>query len=537
MTSTGESEKKSEESAVAEGVPPSPGPGPEPHDEHGHEHDHGHWHDHDHDHEHEHEHEHDDDEDDQDDSLGTESAVEVLGPCRRRVKARVPAEKIQEQFDHSFRELGKVVNLPGFRRGRVPRKLLEARFGADVASDLKAMLVARSFSEVVDERTLKVVGVPDFDLDGIELQPDADLEYEIEVDVEPEFELPQYKEIEVQAEPVTVTEEDVDKQVEELRQGAATLTAIEPSSAGPEDRYRGRYELLRDGVRVRAANEVAFQPASKVIEEFVIEDLAERVASWDRSSGDPFRVDVKVPGAFPDEVLRGVDVRLEFHLDEVLRPVLPGLDDDFAKKLNVESFEQLRREVRESLEEGRRRKEERRVEDKVLDKIVDAASMELPETLIKKQADRLRHEKEYRLLQQGLDKEAVDKKLALEESAVDEELRREAKKLFLLGRIAEEEKIVATEGEVSRRLTLLAGLYGLPGAKLREEFKASGRLEELRASLRLEKTRGFLRRAARVVGGAAGGGGGSEARGSGEGGESVEKAEKGTERDPSTPAP
>lgn len=431
--------------------------------------------------------------------LGTRSEIEVLDACKRKIKAAIPAEKVRAEFDKSYRELGRTVQLPGFRPGRVPRRLLEVRFGEEIENQLKESLVGVSFGEVLEERQLKVIGAPRFD--NIEYRKDADLTYEVELEVRPEFDLPAYTGVEVTREPSRVTDEDVDAQLESIREDHGKLISIDPAQATADDFYYGKYQLFREKTRVKAPEEVAFVPSRKALGDFVVEDLAERVRSWDLQSGEPLRLDVTVPAGFGDEVLRGVAARLEFQLDDVRRKELPPLDDAFAAEFGKQTLAELRDEVRQSLELRARRQEERKTEEKILEKIAAGTTIDLPQTVLEGQRRRWRSRREYELLvERGLPPEQVKEELEREGGAAEDEVRAQLKAFFVLERIADEEKIFATEEEVDDRIHLMAAYYGTSPARLREQMKESERLDDLRVQLRHEKVRKFLRKKARALG-------------------------------------
>lgn len=432
-------------------------------------------------------------------TLGTRTEIEEVDACKRRIKAAIPVEKVREELDKSYRELMKSVQLPGFRRGRVPRQLLEARFGEEIHKDIKDTLVQTSFAEVVAEKELKIIGEPNFE--NIEFAKDADLTYEVELEIQPEFTLGQYKGIEVEPEPGSVTDKEVEEQIESLRKNHARLVAIDPAEGGPDDFYHGKYHLVRDGTRVKSSGEVIFMPARGTLESFVVPDLEQRVKDWDASSTEPLWLDVKVPGTYPDEVLRGVELQLEFHLDEVRRPEMDPLDDEFAKKLGQETMDALRGEVRASLEARQERKRDTEIENTILAKIADNTDIELPAGLLDRQRGRWRMSRERELLvEEGLPPDQVKETLEKEGEAAQEDLRRELKTAFILERIGDKEKIFVTEDEVAEHLHLLAMYHQVPLAQLREEMRSSGRIEDIRQNLRHEKVRTFLRKKARVVG-------------------------------------
>ena len=447
-----------------------------------------------------------------DESLGTRSELEVVSACKRRIKATVPAEKVREELDKNYKELASSVQIPGFRRGRVPRKLLEARFGEEIESDVKEALLSMSLSEVIEANELDVVGSPS--IQEVKFEKGADLGYVVDVEVRPQFELGSYSGIEVTREQADVRDEDVEERLKALqRRSSRPVPLAEISQAGPDDLYIGKYSLYRDGEKVKAGVEGAFTPASKVLHSFLVDDLPEKVKAWDSAS--PLRLKVRAGADYPDEVLRNTDLELEFQLEEARRPELPDIDDEFAKAQGRKDLADLRADVRKGLEDWNRRESDRKLEGKILEKILDATAMDLPESLVASILSRKRLEREYELLQKGLGPEEVNETLVREfgasqkegESAaaavigaVSDEVRREIKEFFVLEKIADKEKIFVTEEEVDKRVHLMATLYGIPSGRIREELRSSGRLEELRLSLRNEKVRAFLRQKARTLG-------------------------------------
>jgi trigger factor len=444
-----------------------------------------------------------DDETGEEKGLGTRSELETFPGCKRRLKAAVPREKVSEELDRNYRELGGTIQLPGFRPGRIPRKLLEARFGEEIENDVKASLLNSSFFEVVEEKSLKVVGQPKFD--EVHLKAGDDLTYVVDFEVQPEFELGEYTGLSVAVEKQPITDEEVEERVRLFLKREGQLVPVDSTEAGPDDVFIGQYSLRRDSEEVKKGVEARFTPSSKVLDAFLLEELPAAVAAWDRSTGEPLRVKVKIGPQYPDEVLRGVEADLEFTLSETRRLQVPVLDDELAKKYHKASVEEFRQGIRESLETFRRRKEERAVEEKILDQIIERTPMELPEGLVEGLRGSRRLQREYELLEQGFRPEDVKELLIKEAGAGSEDaqrqaIRREMKEFFILEKIAEKEKIFATEEETDERLDAMAQLYNVPTSALREELRKSGRIEELRHTMRHEKVRELLRSKAQISG-------------------------------------
>lgn len=450
--------------------------------------------------------EEEDDEGDASDSLGTRSELEVIDACKRRIKALVPAAKVREEIDKNYRELASSIQLPGFRKGRVPRKLLEARFGEEIESDVKDALLSVSFSEVVEERDLKVIGSPKFD--AVRFAPGSDLEYEVEVELKPEFELGQYKGIEVAVEAAPVKDDDVEERLKFFQLKSAQYVPTDIASAGPDDVMAGKYDLYQNGARVKSGVPVTFKPSSGLLHSFSVNDLPERFASWDRTAGSPFKLELTVQEAHPDAALRGALVTLEFSPEDARRKDVPALDDELAKRFGKESLAELRDAVRKTLEEESQREQETKVIAMILEKIAAETQVALPQGIIEtaeKSRNALRARRE-ELLKGGFPSERVDELLAeMQPDAAQAEddtasdVRRSVKEFFILEKIAEVEKIFATEDEVRDRLKRLAAAYGESLARTEDEMRTSGRLEDLRVSIRQEKVRAFLRKAAKIT--------------------------------------
>ena len=440
---------------------------------------------------------------DDDDSLGATCTIEDAGPCKKLVKASVPAEKVKEILNHNYEELSSTVRLPGFRRGRVPRRLLEKRFGEDLEKDVKESLLAESFEELLQGQEMKVLGNPSFD--NIEFSPDSDFTYEAELQVYPEFDLPEYKGIEVEAVKSEVEEGRFDEEIEKLLKSRAEMVEVEPAKAGADDQFIGSYELIEEDRVLKNVSQAGFVPASGNLEAFAIEEFDKVVEKWDRSKsgtndGVPLELEVTVPEHYPDEVLRGREVLLRFALEKTQTAELPELDDEFAKSLGAEGVDDIKEKIEEQLKSEVERNDQVELEKKIVETIVGGLELELPEELI----DRQRKGAEERVVQELTAQEKTEEEINEEKAkagdAAAEDLTGELKEFFLLEKIGEKEKIFATEEEIANRIQMMSMMYGMPPAAMMGQLQESGKIDEIRQTLRNEKVRGFLREKASVIG-------------------------------------
>ncbi len=434
----------------------------------------------------------------EEDGLGTQSSIETVGPCKRRIKAEVPQGKVEEELDRNYKELISSIQIPGFRRGHVPRRLIERRYGGEIEGDVKEALLGISFGEVVKEKELKILGKPKFD--QVHFAKGEPMRYEAEFEVWPEFDLATYTGIEVEPEPAPeVKSEEIDHQIDHLREQYAELAALDRREATPDDIFMGRYALQRDGIRVHSRDDVQFRPKTGILDGFAIPDLAEKIVA--RGDSEVLTFASKVPPDYSEEVLRGSDVQIEFTIEETKRIQLPPADDELAQRFDAPTLAELRDRISKEIEKRRRRTIDEQIESKVMDRISDGLQFDLPEGLLQEQMKMERFKLQFALLREGRTKEEVETELKkVDDQGAQETFRKGFKRFFILEKIAEKEKIFATEDEVNLRVALMAQAYGQPTQAIWKELEESDRIESLRAEIRHSKVRKFLREKAKLSG-------------------------------------
>lgn len=431
--------------------------------------------------------------------LGTQAEVESLGSCKLKVKAQVAAEKVGELLDKNYRDLISSLDMPGFRRGRVPRSLVEKRYGEDIRKDLQEALLNDSFLEIVEQNELKVVGRPKFE--EIAFEDGKPFTYEADVEVRPEFELKKYKGLEVEREKLDVSQEEIDKEIDRVRERHASLVPVERKDASPDDWHLGTYRLLTgpDGAEeLQESRELAFKPSDNEIVGFTVEGLADKVSALGEEK--KLRLEkVEVPEAFPED-WRDKEICIDAVIEETKHVQLPEIDDDFAKALNLESADKLLVEVRESIDSRNDYLADQKVEEKLVEQIESNLEFELPEGLIddQKQAHKVRLQ--YQLIQMGRTKEEIEEEVKKADTIADEDIRKEIKRHFILDAIAEKEKVFATEDDVQARIFALAQAYNRKPEEIVGELQQGGRLEELRVDIRHGKVKSLLREKAKMSG-------------------------------------
>ncbi|GIX21796.1 MAG: trigger factor [Gammaproteobacteria bacterium] len=315
-----------------------------------------------------------------------EVSLETTEGLERRLTVRLPGRDFHERYEARLASLAKTVRINGFRRGKVPLKVVRQRYGASARDEVLAELVEQSYRRILQERKLVPAAPPRIDAKA-PADAEAELEYTAVFEVLPEFELADLSGLEIKRPQVEITEADVDETIERLRAQAGEWRAVErPAAAG--DRVRIDYQVSVAGERRSEADR---QDALAVLEEggesseFVRQLLG-------IAAGERRQVTVTMPEDHQDEALRGKAVTFEVECKAVEELVKPPLDEAFVRRFDIEdgNLETLRARVRRQLEHEARRAVRERLRRQVLDGLIALNPIELPKTMVAQRAEWLR---------------------------------------------------------------------------------------------------------------------------------------------------
>jgi len=445
-------------------------------------------------------------------SLSLKVEVQDAGPCRKALKIEVPAEAVKAEYEKSLRELSRNAEVPGFRKGHVPRPRLLKMFSKELMQGLKAKLVARAAQEAIATKALEPVSEPVFGpgrepkaagseeddeladkyLRELELKPEAPFSFEMSVEVKPTFELPPYKGIKLTSRRAPVTEEQVDRFIDDMRRLRADYLAVEEGGARVGDRITlGGWKLEVEGRTVAESSRGIVYLHDKGVEGLPVGVPHEKIEGV--SAGAELQLDVVVPDDFEDESLRGKPARLTLKVEEVKRPRLPPLDDACAKELGAPDLATLRQRVRERLEVQAIIDERKAQEDEIIARLSEGANFELPQGLLEQEARSRELRQFVRLAEVGLDADKFPREFvdALRQRA-RESSPQSLRARFILERIADVEKLDVTEGEVEEQIHRYAAASGKTPVAVRSRLEKNGQLDELRREIRLRKVLNFL---------------------------------------------
>jgi trigger factor len=421
--------------------------------------------------------------------------IEDAGKLKKKVTVAVRRERIDAKMNDMFGELSHTALVPGFRVGRAPRRLIEKRFGREVGQDVRNSLVGESLQSAIVDAKLNTLGEPELDLDKIELPDKGEMSYSFVIEVAPEFELPALESIEVKKPILEITDERVTEQLEQWRQSQAKFEpTTEGASAG--DVVTADVRITGEGFAEHHHKDHVIRVAPGQVEGLPLVDLADALAG--KKVGETANLTIKVPEAHPNEAWRGKDATVALTLGQVRRRILPEINEDFAKAAGYESLDQLRQQVRTSLEARLKGETQRAMRDQVCAYLLSHTQFELPEGVASRHATRLLQRRYVDLLQRGVPREKIDENLAQLQAAVEQQAQADLRLTFVLAKVADQYGIKVEEGEVNSRIAAMANEYNRRPEKMKQELEQDGTLGEVETSILEEKALDALLGKARV---------------------------------------
>jgi trigger factor len=425
--------------------------------------------------------------------------VENLAPCKKLVRVEIDAQKVDETFESVAKNFQKEAALPGFRPGKAPREMVLRKYLKDIEEEAKRKLISEGYKKAVEEQKLDVLGYPD--IEEIQFSRGQPLQFAATIETAPEFELPEYKGIPVQREARTVTEEDVERALETLRQAQAKYETVDRVGQ-TGDVLVVNYTATADG---KPLTEIA--PTAK--------GLTEQKAFWVELGGNSFlpgfseqlmgakagekrTVTVEFPADFMTPALAGKKAVYEVEVTEAKQKVLPPLDDAFAKGYSAENVEALRAGVRRDLDNELTYKQKSSIRNQLVRSLVNRVNFELPESSVARETRNVVYDIVQENAKRGISRQVIEQQKEQIYSAATQGAKERVKVAFLLQKIAEKEDIKVSQEEIAQRINHLAGLYQIPPDKFLADLQKRNGLIEIYDQVMNEKVVNLLQENAKV---------------------------------------
>ncbi|MGU3473048.1 trigger factor [Paenibacillus sp. D51F] len=408
------------------------------------------------------------------------------------IDVEVGAEQVKDALDQAFKKVVGRVNVPGFRKGKVPRGMFESRFGVEsLYQDAIDILLPTAYEDALKETGVEPVDRPEIDIE--QFAKGESFKFKAKVTVKPEVKLGDYKGVEVAAADAEVTEEELSAELDRLQQRHAELVVVEEGASENGDVTVIDFEGFVDGEAFEGGQ--AERYTLELGSNSFIPGFEEQVVGM--ATGDFKDVEVTFPEEYHAENLAGKPAVFKVKLHEIKRKNLPALDDEFAKDVSeFDTLDEFKQDLASKLKERKQQESEQARENALVDKVAEAAEVEIPEAMINSEVDFLLRDFENRIRQQGLNMDLYYQFSGQDEAALREQMRADAQKRVLnnlvLDAIAKQENIEISEDEVGEELENLSKMHNRPAAELREIFERNGNLDNMKEDLKLRKTIKFL---------------------------------------------
>lgn len=415
--------------------------------------------------------------------------------CMRELTVEVPLEVVQRETDRVTREFARLARIPGFRPGKAPAQLVRRRFWEDIKSEVVHSLVPNSLESAFRDKNLSPVGTPS--IAELTFEPEQPLRFKATFEVMPEIELGQYKELDVEPGRVQLTDEDLERELQGLRERAATFEPVEGRAA--EDGDTVTASLVGVVTQPQEKREPIQLDEARIHlgDESTLEDFSQGLRG--ATPEEERRFSVAYPDDFPQADLRGRTVAFTARVRKLERKKLPALNDEFAQQVSdAKTLAELKTKLRQRLEELREEREKEITRQRLLDALLERHDFPVPETLVERQMN-ARLERQVRsLMAQGVDPRGVDVDWRRLWKAGREDAVRATRLSLLLDRIAEREQIEVTEEELNGEIERLAGQSRQTPEAVRARLTKEGGLDSIRGAFRSEKVVEFLLAHARL---------------------------------------
>jgi trigger factor len=416
--------------------------------------------------------------------------VEELSPIEKKLSIEVDNARVAQELTRAYTELGKQVKLPGFRQGKVPRRILEQRFRERIEDEVIQRVVQNAWLEAVREHKVEAVAPPQV-TNNSGLKADGPFSFEARVEVKPKLEARDYQGLPLTRSATQVEDKEVEDRLTQLRENMARLEPVEGRDvAQAGDFATVDYDATVDG------KAFAGSKADDVTVELAPGELVEsNVAALEGTKvGEAKEIDYVFPADYRVEDVKGKTARFKFTLKSLKRKVTPELNDEFAKETGgAQSLEELRTRIRTDLETGKRNKAQGEERAALIKALIERNPFEVPRSMVERTIDNMLENRLRAMARMGMDPRQLNLDFARLREDLREEATLEVKGALLFEAIAQKENIQASDEEVEKKIQELAKEANQDVSVVRKYFKGPEERQGLSLRLREEKTIEFLK--------------------------------------------
>lgn len=418
------------------------------------------------------------------------AVLEKIENSEAYIAIEVAPEKFEQGLDYAYRKVVKQVSIPGFRRGRVPRPLLEAHFGREILyEDALEYVVPAAYEEALNELNIEPIAQPDFDIE--EIDAGKPVQIKVRVAVKPEFELGQVEGLEVRVPRMEVTDADVDRRLEDIRSRYAQLVEKNDEPAEKGDVLNIDFVGYLDGEAFEGGSgeDYSLELGSNTF----IPGFEDQLIGV--KAGEEKDVQVTFPEEYHAEELAGKEALFKVKVKGIETRKLRELDDEFAQEVSqFDTLAEFREDIRSNLVLVMETRKKELIKQEVLDKAIAATEIPLAESVVRAQIERMLQQFAQRLASQGLSLEQYYQFTASNQEELENDLRPEAERTvkinFLLEKLVEEKGIEVTDEEMNKQIEEAANSMGVDPEQAKQNL--AGVMDSLEYSVKMDKAVQYL---------------------------------------------
>ena len=416
------------------------------------------------------------------------TSLEEISTVKKKVVVEIESSEVDKKLNQSFTAIGKKAKIPGFRPGKIPRKILESYFGNQVMDDVTRELISESFPQAIDEVNSFPLGQPVLEKEV--LKPGQDFKYSAVIEVRPQFEIKNYSGVEVQKEKWSLDEKQVEEELTRIRESNGKFNPVEGRPVKEGDHVVLEYEEMLDGNPV---------DGTKTSNQMMLIGRNDLHPSFDEAlvglnKGEETQIEVDFPEDHPNKKWAGKKVTFKILVSDLKELELPELDDEFAQKLgpDFKTLDILKDEIRKSLTAREEKRVDSQLKERLLDKIAEGLDIELPQVMVDSETDAYLERFKMNLRGTGGSLE----NLGIPEQKLRENFepmsRKRVKEILMLSQIAKQENIDLTDEDVGHGYQEIAESMGQELETVKKFYEAKGLTDSLKDQFLEEKVLRYL---------------------------------------------
>ena len=420
------------------------------------------------------------------------------GPCRKKVAIEIPQESVKKVTDEQYGTLQRDAIVPGFRKGRAPRRLIEKRFGKDTSQQIKLKLMAEASEAAIKDKKIDFLREPDIDYEKIELPASGPFKFEFEVEVRPEFELPGLEGIEITKIKAEVAGAQIDEEIERLRKMAGVWTPRD-GKIEEGDQVIADLEIMTEGEPQpeKIENSMIYVKENGFAGPVLVKELDKLLIG--AKAGDKKETSVEILKTYYMEKYRGKKVELKIHIKDAkwLKPA--ELNAELFKRLAVSGEAELRDRIRDSLQSRLEQQSKEQLSGEVYKHLLAKTNFDLPVDIVAEQSRAVLQRQYINLMRMGFTKEMIEERLDSLKAGSEQQAKDELKTYFIMNKIGKMLGIEVNDEELNGYIAQIAIEHNQRPERLRQTMEKEGTLETLRLQIRDEKCLSKLLETAKIT--------------------------------------